>query len=310
MLQTTCGTRGGSIPHRVEAASSGSTLRTLGGEASRNVPCRVSDAPGGSVRRVSGNLNGLVLRCVVGTLCAALVASGCSKDGSAAGESVTTAIPTTTATPITAAPITAAPTTAAPTTAAPTTVTPTTAAPTTVTPGTVTPTTAQAANTTSPTSAPTTTAPAPDDGDPASEAEQILAAIERYYRVLVEANDPPDPNSPLWDSVAAPRRAAALRAKAAENLAADRGVRWPEDRQPLVHAPLTILRQDSIAVVNLCLRDSLETYDVNTGTVIDDSVSYSWAQLTVTDHFGPWLVSQYRTVQEFESQEPCIAAYQ
>ena len=69
------------------------------------------------------------------------------------------------------------------------------------------------------------------------------------------------------------------------------------------------MRRDSIAVVDICLRDNLETYDLNTDAVIDDSVAYSWVQLTVTDHFGGLLVSQFNTVQKFDSAEPCIAAY-
>ena len=143
-----------------------------------------------------------------------------------------------------------------------------------------------------------------------SEDDHVFAAIKRYFEAFVEANDPPDPTSKLWDDVATPNRADALRARAEENLAAGRGVRWPGDRQSLVRAPRTILREDSIAVVDTCVRDSLVTYDLNTNAVIDDSVLYFWVQLTVTDHFGGLLVSQYRKVQEFDSEGPCIAAYQ
>ncbi len=143
-----------------------------------------------------------------------------------------------------------------------------------------------------------------------SEDDHVFAAIERYYEVLVEANDPPDPTSTLWDDVTTAKRADALRVKAQQNLAARRGVRWPADRQPLVRAPNTVVRRDSIAVVDICLRDSLVTYDLDTDAVIDDSVLYSWVQLTVTDHFGGLLVSQYNKVQEFESEGPCTAAYQ
>ncbi|MDE0700095.1 MAG: hypothetical protein F4Y27_06760 [Acidimicrobiaceae bacterium] len=237
----------------------------------------MNDAPGGSVCRVSGTFGGLVLRCVGGMLCAVLVASGCSDDGSNAVESVTTTFPSTTAVPIN--------------TSSPATV----PAATTVTP---------------PTSLPAENAAPIPTGAPLSEEQQVFSAIERYYEVLVEANDPPTEDSLLWDDVATPNRAAALRVKAQENLAARRGIRWPENRQPLVHAPSTVLRQDSIAVVDVCLRDNLETYDLDTDAVIDESVSYAWVQLTVTDHFGGWLVSQYRTVQQFESQEPCVASYQ
>ena len=284
MQQTTGGTGGGSIPRRTEAALSELTLRSLGGEANRNVPCRVSDAPGGSVCRVSGTSGGLVLRCVGGMLCAVLVASGCGDNGNNAVESVTSIFPSTTAAPIT----TAAPATAAQRISAP----PPPALPT--------PTTLSLA----------TTAPSSSPEVDLSEQEQIFAAIELYYEVLVAANDPPTEDSLLWDDVATPNRAAALRAKAQENLAARRGIRWPEDRQPLVRSPSTVLRQDSIAVVNICLRDNLETYDLDTDAVIDDSVSYAWVQLTITDHFGGWLVSQYRTVQQFETEELCVASYQ
>lgn len=281
MLQTTDGRRGGHSRKRAVAASGKSILRTVGEMVSRNVSGRVSDASGGSVRRVSGTSGGLVLRCVGGILCAVLVASGCSDDGSTAVESVTTTIPSTTAASITTAPTTSTP------------------APTPV----------AATPSTTPASTPSTT-PATTTVDLLSQDDHVFAAVRRYFEVLVEANDPPDPASMLWDDVTTASRADALRAKAQENLAALRGVRWPSDRQPLVRAPNTVLRQGSIAVVDACVRDNLVTYDLDTDAVIDDSVLYFWAQLTVTDHFGGLLVSQYRRVQEFESEGPCIAAYQ
>ena len=300
MLRTTSGTRGGLFPRRVEAPLSGLTLRSVGGMVSRKVPCRVSDAPGGSVRRVSGTLGGLVLRCVGGMLCAVLVASGCSDDGSNAAESVTTTIPPTTAAPITTVPAT---TTVPMTTLPPaTTVRATTAPPTTeaAIPSTAPPTTEAA----TPSTAPPTTAAAL-----LSEDDHVFAAIKRYFDVIVEVNDPPNPDSPLFDDIAAPKHAADLRGKARENLTLGRGIRVPADRQPFVRAPHTVLRQDSIAVVDLCLRDNLETYDLSTDAVVDGSVTNSWVQLTVTDHFGGLLVSQFNTVQKFDSEEPCIAAY-
>ena len=288
MLRTTSGTRGGLFPRRVEAPLSGLTLRSVGGMVSRKVPCRVSDAPGGSVRRVSGTLGGLVLRCVGGMLCAVLVASGCSDDGSNAAESVTTTIPPTTAAPITTVPAT---TTAPPTTKGPSiTVSPTT----TVTPS---------------TSSPPTTAPAITSGVPLNEEEQIFAAIERYYEVLIEANDPPDPASPLWDEVAVPEFADRLRAKARENLEVREAVRWAEDRQPWVKSPHIVWRQGSIAVVDLCLRNNGVLYDIGTKEIIDDSVGYYWRQVTVSNRYGNWLVSGTQTVQKFDAEETCIASY-
>ena len=312
MLRTTSGTRGGLFPRRVEAPLSVLVLRSVGGMVSRKIPCRVSDAPGGSVRRVSGTLGGLVLRCVGGMLCAVLVASGCSDDGSNAAESVTTTIPPTAAAPITTAPATAT----VPMTSLPpaTTVRATTAPPTTeaATPSTAPPTTGAATPSTAP---PTTEAVTPSTAPPTtaaallSEDDHVFAAIDRYFEVIVEANDPPNPDSPLFDDIASPARAAELRGMARENLTLGRGIRLPADRQPFVRAPHTVLRQDTIAVVDLCLRDNLETYDLNTDAVIDDSVVYSWVQLTVTDHFGGLLVSQFNTVQRFDSEEPCRAAY-
>ena len=242
---------------------------------------------------------------VKGMLCAVLVASGCSDDGSNAAESVTTTIPPTAAAPITTAPATTTvPMTNLPpaTTVRVSTVRATTAPPT---PEAVTPSTAQ----------PTTEAATPSTAQPTtaaallSEDDHVFAAIERYFEVVVEVNDPPNPDSPLFDDIASPWHAVGLRRDARENLTLGRGTRVPVDRQPFVRAPNTVVRRDSIAVVDICLRDNLETYDLNTDAVIDDSVAYSWVQLTVTDHFGGLLVSQFNTVQKFDSEEPCIAAY-
>ena len=300
MLRTNGGTRGGLIQRRVAAALSGLVLRSVGGMASREVPCRVSDAPGGSVRRVSGTLGGLVLRCVGGMLCAVLVASGCSDDGSNAVESVTTTIPPTTAAPITTSPAT----TAVPPTAVPPTAVPPTAVPPTTTATPIT--TAESTTTLSP----PTTAPATTTGAPLSEEEEIFAAIARYYEVLVDANNPPDPASPLWEEVLVPARAELHRAKARQNLEQRLGARWAEDRQPHVRSPQIIVRQGSLAVVDLCVRNSDVVYDLDTNEIIDDSVGYYWRQVTATSSFGPWLVSQDQRVEQFDTEEACIASYQ
>ena len=297
MLQTTDGTRGGRSLSRAVAASGKSILRTVGETVGRNVPGRVSDASGGSVRRVSGTSGGLMLRCVGGMLCAVLVASGCSDDGSTAVESATTTFPSTTAASIDAASGAGAPTSAPASTPAPSTTValepPTTLA---VEPSTI--------------LAPALPATPPATADLLSEDDHVFAAISRYFEAVVEANDPPDPTSTLFDDVATPDRADALRARAQHNLAARRGVRWPADRQPLIRAPHTVLRRDSIAVVDTCVRDSLVTYDLDSDAAVNSSVSYFWVQLTVTDHFGPLLVSQYRKVQDFRSEGSCIDAYQ
>ena len=292
MLQTTDGTRGGRSLSRAVAASGKSMLRTVGETVGRNVPGRVSDASGGSVHRVSGTSGGLMLRCVGGMLCAVLVASGCSDDGSTAVESVTTTFLSTTAASMDPGSGAGTPTSApASTTAPPTTLAP--APPTTPT---------------SLASAPPATPAA--TADLLSSDDQVFAAIRRYFEAVVEANDPPDPTSTLFDGVATPDRADALRARAQQNLAARRGVRWPADRQPLIRAPHTVLRRDSIAVVDACVRDSLVTYDIDSDAAINSLVSYFWVQLTVTDYFGPLLVSQYRKIQDFQSEGPCIDAYQ
>lgn len=239
-------------------------------------------------------------------LCAVLVASGCSDDGSNAVESVTTTFPSTTAVPITASPSAFAVDGYETTARANTSTLPPANDPSqsTALPS---PSTAPANGSSSLSS--TDTATTTSTGLQLSEEEQIFTAIERYFEVLAEANDPPLPDSPLWNDVAAPNLVPDLRAEAGENLAAGIGVRRAEDRQSLVRAPSTILRQDAIAVVDVCLRDDLETYDLDTDTVIDDSVSFVWVQLTVTDQFGGWLVSQHRTIQRFDSEEPCVASY-
>lgn len=294
MLQTTDGTRGGHFRSGAVAASGKSILRTVGRTVGRNVPGRVSDASGGSVHRVSGTSGGLMLRCVGGMLCAVLAASGCSDDGSTAVESVTTTFPSTTA--ASTDPASGAGTTTSAPASVPVSSTPVPSTTLAVEPSTI--------------LAPAPPATPPEPADLLSEDDHVFAAISRYFEAVVEANDPPDPTSTLLDGVATPDRADALRARAQQNLAARRGVRWPADRQPLIRAPRTVLRRDSIAVVDACVRDSLVTYDLDSDAAINSSVSYFWVQLTVTDHFGPLLVSQYRKIQDFRSEGPCIDAYQ
>ena len=165
---------------------------------------------------------------------------------------------------------------------------------------------------------PTTTlgaAPAPPPttlaaaADLLSEDSHVFAAVGDYFDALVEANDPPDPTSGLFSEIATPNLAELLRADTQEHLSARQGIRRPADRQTLMRAPQTVLRRDSIAVVDACIRDNLVVYNLDTGAAEDDSLRYLWVQLTVTDQYGPLLVSQYRKVQEFDSEEPCIGAY-
>ncbi len=175
------------------------------------------------------------------------------------------------------------------------------------------PTTAVTSTTVTPTEPPTTTTAAPETTLATTVAEltdeeQILAVIQRYWDVLTEGNNPPDPEYPGWAEVAAGEKLVGLRERAAQNLEAGTGSR-PGSSEPRARR-LEISTVDSEkAVVDVCLRDDGILYDLDSGAVLNDDVIYLWYQAVVELVDSAWRVTRTMKIQELGGVESCDSAF-
>lgn len=142
------------------------------------------------------------------------------------------------------------------------------------------------------------------------DEELIVAVVERFYEVVIEANNPPDPESDLWDDVAVPVAAGYLRARSVEKLEAGEGNRYPDPRRIQVLAPQIPILDGNAAVINICLRDDTVLHDLTTAEVLNDDVVFVWVQHRLTNTHRGWRVSATTNVQRFDEEAPCVASYQ
>lgn len=179
-------------------------------------------------------------------------------------------------------------------TSSPTTSTTVTEAPTTTLMTTTTPTTTEAPA--------TTTAPDPSDED------QILDVVKRFWDVIVEANNPPDPDSPLWATVASGDQLDDLRERSREKAVAGEANRYPEPEQSQLPRLEILVIEDGFAVVNVCLRDDTVLYSIETNEVLNDEVLYLWIQLTLQDD-GGWRVIESTSIEQLDGSTSCAEAF-
>jgi len=159
-------------------------------------------------------------------------------------------------------------------------------------------------STTTSTQVPTTTTadPGPSDED------QILDVVRRFWDVIVEANNPPDPESPLWATVASGEQLDDLRERSREKAAAGEGNRYPEPEQNQLPRLEVLVVEDGFAVINVCLRDDTVLYSIETQEVLNDEVLYFWIQLTLQDDLG-WRVIDSTSIEQLEGDTPCAEAF-
>ncbi|MDG1410997.1 MAG: hypothetical protein P8L46_07165 [Acidimicrobiales bacterium] len=159
-------------------------------------------------------------------------------------------------------------------------------------------------STTTSTQAPTTTTadPRPSDED------QILDVVRRYWDVVVEANNPPDPDSPLWETVATGERLELLVQRSRERSAAGEGTRHPPLRMNQLPRIEILVVEDGVAAVNVCLRDDVILYDIATGEILDDEILHFWYQMIVAK-LDEWLVVESNRIAKLSQEETCADAF-
>ena len=177
-----------------------------------------------------------------------------------------------------------------------------TSSPTTSTTVTGAPTTTSTTTTTEAPATTTTTAPAPSDED------QILDVVTRYWDVVVEANDPPDPDSPLWETVATGQALQGVREQSKRWLEERSGLRHPAPRQEQLSKVEILVLEDSVAVVDVCLRDDGILHNIDTGAVLNDEIIHLWIQVYALRE-DRWLVTEVQTIAEFDQEAACAGSF-
>jgi hypothetical protein len=163
-----------------------------------------------------------------------------------------------------------------------------------------------------PTTSSTTTStqpPATTTADPGpSDEDQILDVVRRYWDVLVIANDPPSPDSLLWESVASGERLELLRQRSRERSTAGEGTRHPPIQMNQLPRIEILVIEDGVAAVNICLRDDVILYDLATGEILDDQILHFWYQMIVAKS-DVWLVTESNRIEELTQEEACEDAF-
>jgi hypothetical protein len=142
-----------------------------------------------------------------------------------------------------------------------------------------------------------------------TDEEQIIAVVERFYEVIVEANNPPILDNPIWDEVATPELADGLRDRAPGNLEDREGLRHPDPAPPAVVSHSFLLLEADLAVLDVCREDDAILYDLDTGEILNDEVLYFWKQVFVVRSTEGWRVNDTNTIEESSGKQACVDSF-
>jgi predicted small secreted protein len=124
-----------------------------------------------------------------------------------------------------------------------------------------------------------------------SEEAAVLAAVEGYWRTILAANDPPDPDHPdLEKYMTGPALETALANIRARELLS-RAVRRPDDSS-YRHNPNLVDVQPSTAVVTDCAWDDTVIVDMPSGSILNDAVETTLWRTELVRADGRWLVAR------------------
>jgi hypothetical protein len=170
-----------------------------------------------------------------------------------------------------------------------------------------TPATTAAPATSSTTTAPATTSiPAATTTAPASEEDAILAAVDGFWQVLLEANeDPPDPNHPDLERFLTGAQLEQSRALVQERLELGQALRSAEP-SAASHQAVVVDIADNVALVSDCGVDDQVLYDRASGNVLNDAVQTNRWSLTLTLEEGLWKVASSTIEESWDGVAGCV----
>jgi hypothetical protein len=151
----------------------------------------------------------------------------------------------------------------------------------------------------------TETTPAPITTSTAalSPEDEVLAAVDGYWRTYFEANDPPDPNHPGFDRYFTGEAKAKSVANTQDRVESGRSIRSGPDGAFSATSRIMSVDGDR-AQVAACVVDDSITVDTRTGQVLNDS-TYTFRFILVVDVVSEsWKVSGLTEVGRNEGIDP------
>jgi hypothetical protein len=162
------------------------------------------------------------------------------------------------------------------------------------------------------TPATSTVAVAPTTGPrvatPASEADSeeaaVLAAVEGYWRTILAANDPPDPDHPDLEKYMTGPALETSRANVEERRSLGQAIRLPE--RPAFRTSTSTVKVDGhSAFVKDCVVDDSVLYDVPSDLVLNSRVRTFLFSMLLRGDGETWRVSELQKIGEVDGVEPC-----
>lgn len=140
--------------------------------------------------------------------------------------------------------------------------------------------------------------------DPASEEEQVLAAVQCYWDTLIAANSPPDPDHPGFDRCFTGRALETAIAVTTNRANLGQAVRDADGIVPQTVEVLTV--DDREAKVRNCLVDDGVLIDGDTGRVLNDGISTQITELSLLlGADGHWRVEYALLAEKWEGRQEC-----
>jgi hypothetical protein len=136
-----------------------------------------------------------------------------------------------------------------------------------------------------------------------TEEQQVLAAVDGYWRTWEEANNPPDPNHPglaqYFTGPALEKALQEIRKKQTENLFAERP---PNSRYAHRRRVIEVMANE--AAVEDCIIDDFVVKHVS-GAVVDDAVVTHQLVLHLVNDGSGWQVAEVERVGRWEGVQGC-----
>jgi hypothetical protein len=152
----------------------------------------------------------------------------------------------------------------------------------------------------------TETTPAPITTSTAalSPEDEVLAAVDGYWRTYFEANDPPDPNHPGFDRYFTGEAKAKSVGNASERRSAGLVVRLPPSTASRSESEVVSI-DPQVAVVRNCVVDDSQLLDATTARVLNGSVVTSLLTLNLEHVDGTWKVASNFEEQRWDGVAGC-----
>ncbi len=139
---------------------------------------------------------------------------------------------------------------------------------------------------------------------PPDPTRAVLAAYQEFWRVWLEANDPPDPNDPDLARVSTGGQLALSRREIERNRSSDVVFRLASPSRA-DHKPVMLEMTASTATIRDCSLDDGVVVDRTTGKVLNaDVVTYLW-KVTLIRQGGRWKVEDNTRVGKWQGESDC-----